>query len=214
MASERDIDRSKSEEESAIERYLASMNELREFAGRHRLEALTIEPMSCLAEPPTTSAEILAFMRYFQEKDGEQRLSAIPVLLCGDISHGYADEDGVVVESNVDLLEISLPYMGEFHFKNTDHQFSATFGFGSAERSRGIVDLDETINLILTRRDTWPVSQLIGYLELPGPKLGRDYSDKRLSAQLSESVSAIQKAIKRQYAYTTYRQNPAHGPRD
>ena len=41
------------------------------------------------------------------------------------------------------------------------------------------------------RAADWPVSEVVGYLEIGGPKLGRDYSDYRLEKQLGESLAAI-----------------------
>jgi hypothetical protein len=37
----------------------------------------------------------------------------------------------------------------------------------------------------------WPVREVVGYLEIGGPKLGRDYSDYKLERQLEESIAHI-----------------------
>ena len=182
------------DKEAGTRRYIEAMLELRKFAATCGLQALTLEPMSCLAEPPTTHSEIESMMEALSV-DCEEK--TVPVYLCGDISHGYADEHSHVVEGNIHLFESSIPYLGEFHYKNTDERFGSTFGFSAEERRRGIVDLDEVLNLLLRSREELPVSELVGYLELPGPKLGRDYSDRELGQQLSDSIQAIRAAMER-----------------
>jgi ribulose-phosphate 3-epimerase len=39
--------------------------------------------------------------------------------------------------------------------------------------------------------EKWPVADVVGYLEIGGPKLGRDYSDPLLGEQLRSSLAAI-----------------------
>ncbi|TVQ41278.1 MAG: sugar phosphate isomerase/epimerase [Spirochaetaceae bacterium] len=181
----------------AIARYIDAMRELRVYAAGLGLLGLTVEPMSSLAEPPATAQEINSLMGAFGDPvDCDGTASAVPVYLCGDISHGYADAQGHVIESNLQLFETGIPYMCEFHFKNTDQRFASTFGFSAEEQRRGIVDLEQVIALIWRNRNRWPVASVIGYLELPGPKLGRDYSDGTLGRALSDSVCAIQSAMK------------------
>jgi hypothetical protein len=76
-----------------IARYLRHMKELMHFAHARGIERLTIEPMSCLAEPPTLPEEI---------RDMAEELSAFhrdhpdtaDFGYCADVSHGYADRDG------------------------------------------------------------------------------------------------------------------------
>jgi hypothetical protein len=182
---------------ASIARWLEAIKHLCGDAADKGLKAVTIEPMSCLAEPPTTSAEIVSVMSDLEAFHAEHVSTTVPVYLCGDISHGYADHNRQVVESNIRLFETGIPYMCEFHFKNTDECFGSTFGFDSAERGRGIVDPDSVIGLIWRNRDRWPVRDLTGYLELPGPKLGRDYSDIVLETQLSESIEVLKAAMKR-----------------
>ena len=82
--------------------------------------------------------------------------------------------------------------MCEFHFKNTDSIFEETFGFCEKERERGIVNLERFREIIFRNRDLWPVEEVVGYLELPGPKFGRDYSDPLLESQVTASVEALQ----------------------
>ena len=64
---------------------------------------------------------------------------------------------------------------------------------GSPRRSarRGIVDLERFRALIDANADRFPVQELVGYLELPGPKTGRDYTDNLLGSALGESLAAL-----------------------
>jgi len=117
--------------------------------------------------------------------------STVPVYLCGDISHGIADAQCNVVHGNVELFEFSLPWMAEFHFKNTDALFNSTFGFSPEEKKRGIVDLAQIRTVIERNAQCVPVKELVGYLEISGPKIGRDYSDPQLGAQLRTSLRAL-----------------------
>lgn len=177
---------------SGLDCYFRHMTELMHAAKDAGLRGLIIEVMSCSAEPPTFPSEIDAFMGFFREYHEKQMGATVPVYLLGDISHGYADQYKRVVHSNYELFEHSIPYMSEFHFKNTDETFSATFGF-SEDEPKGIVDLAVLKKLIQKNDSKWPVEEVTGYLEHPGPKLGRDYSDYRLEKLLEDSVAAIKK---------------------
>ena len=121
--------------------------------------------------------------------------NTVPAYLCGDVSHGLADEDRTVVYSNYDLFEIGIPYMAEFHFKNTDECFNSTFGFSDEERRTGIVDLERIKELIFSNADKWQFDEVVGYYETSGPKLGRDYSDPELKTNLVESIRALRKVF-------------------
>ena len=152
------------------------------------VSTLTIEPMSCLAEPPTLpgemrdmAEELLAYHRANPETTAN-------VGYCTDVAHGYADENGVVRYDNYQLLEASLPYLSEIHLKNTDARFDKTFGFSEEERARGIINVAQVRDFLLTRADVIPARPLIGYLEIAGPKLGRDYSDRLLGDALRSSL--------------------------
>lgn len=174
--------------------FLQNMKELMAFAAEQGIEGLTIEPMSCEAEPPSSSAEITSMMTELQNHH-EATSSTVPVYLCGDISHGLADDQHRVVEDNKSLFLTGIPWMAEFHFKNTDSVYGSTFGFDPEERLRGIIDLEEVVQMVYENAHRFPVSSVVGYLELPGPKLGRDYSDHHLGVMLESSISAIQNAI-------------------
>jgi ribulose-phosphate 3-epimerase len=181
--------------ERGIRNFLENLKELTRYAAQQGLLGLTMEPMSSEWEPPTTAAEITAMMEELQEHR-ESTEGTVPVYLCGDISHGLADERRQVVEDNWSLFVTGIPWMAEFHFKNTDAIYNSTFGFAPEERERGIIDLEETIRKVYENSDRWPVSSVVGYLELPGPKLGRDYADHQLGEMLETSLEAIQEAMR------------------
>ncbi|NJM93396.1 MAG: TIM barrel protein [Cytophagales bacterium] len=181
--------------EQGIETYLHHMRELQELARQKGLKALTIEPMSCLAEPPTTPQEMDYMIGSLNAHHQQHPESTVPVWLCGDVSHGLADANKQVVHSPMELFRHGIPMMCEFHFKNTDSVFGSTFGFGPEERQRGIVSLEEVKQECERQADRWPVSQVVGYLEIGGPKIGRDYSDPLLGATLRESLRAIKEVF-------------------
>lgn len=181
--------------ETGVRCYLKHMKELMAGAKALGLEALTIEPMSCGAEPPSHPDEIDRMLTELGKYHACEGATSVPVYLCGDISHGLADHEKNVTYSNIELFEFGLPRMCEFHIKNTDSVFGSTFGFTDEERRRGIVDLDALVDLVYRRAGDWPVPEVVGYLEIGGPKLGRDYSDHRLGGQLTESLAAIRASI-------------------
>ncbi|MCS7261736.1 MAG: hypothetical protein NZ765_13340, partial [Anaerolineae bacterium] len=85
------------------------------------------------------------------------------------------------------LLQTALPHTYALHLKNTDQYYEATLGFTEEERERGIIQIAAVRELVLAHADQIPVDTLVGYLEVSGPKLGRDYSDHKLEKQLRES---------------------------
>lgn len=181
--------------ERGISRYLAHMKDLMAYAHARGLRALTIEPMSCLAEPPTTPDEIRAIAEDLDAYH-QSHCDTVPVGYCTDIAHGYADSGGNVVHTHMELLEATLPWLQELHLKNTDPLFHSTFGFSEAERCRGIVQVPDVVRLLQEKADVIPVDVLTGYLEIGGPKLGRDYSDKNLETQLRQSLEYVKEAFK------------------
>lgn len=181
--------------QAGIECYLKHMRELMGFAKEQGLKGLTIEPMSCLAEPPSTPDEIESMMTALGDHHARHPDGTVPVYLCGDISHGVADADGRVVHDNVELFEYEIPWMAEFHFKNTDAMFNSTFGFSPEEQQRGIVDLDRIRRICADHTGRWPVEEVIGYLEIMGPKVGRDYTDPHLGEALETSLRAVKNAF-------------------
>ena len=180
--------------EAGVARYVRAMQELSHYAKEQGLRALTVEPMSCLAEPPTLPEECADLMRGLAEYHAAHA-DTVPVYFCGDISHGYADGERRVVHDNWSLFEAQIPRMCEFHFKNTDAVFNSTFGFGEEERKRGIVDLGRLRSLVEAGADAFPVEDVTGYLELNNIKMGRDYTDCVLGPYLKESLAALKQAF-------------------
>jgi len=181
------------EKEAGVLCFFSHMEDLTRLALDKGLKALTIEVMSSSAEPPTFPEEIDRFMDHFSGQHEKHKTSTVPVYLLGDISHGYADSAGTVRHGNYELFEHSIPYMCEFHFKNTDSLFNATFGFSAEECKRGVVDLARLKGIIEKNASRWPVRETTGYLELPGPKLGRDYTDCKLEGMLIDSIEALKR---------------------
>ncbi len=181
--------------QQGIETYLKHMKELQQLAFEKGLKALAIEPMSCMAEPPTTPEEMDYMIGELNAWHAQNPGATVPVWLCGDISHGLADGQGRVVHSNMALFEHAIPMMHEFHFKNTDAQFNSTFGFSPEEQERGIVDLEEVRQICQRNKAMWPVSEVVGYLEISGPKVGRDYSDPLLGEVLRTSLRALKQVF-------------------
>ncbi|KAB2642193.1 MAG: ribulose-phosphate 3-epimerase [Verrucomicrobia bacterium] len=167
--------------------YLRNFRELQRRAGDLGIEWLTIEPMSCLAEPPTLPEEMAAYMQaVLPGGAGVARAG-----YCMDISHGYANAAKEVIHDPLALLRSALAYTSEIHLKNTDALFNSTFGFGPAELAKGIIDVAVVRDLLLAEAGKIPVEQMIGYLEIGGPKLGRDYSDGDLERNLRESFAHL-----------------------
>ena len=174
--------------DAGIRRYLGHMKELMHVAHEHGLKALTIEPMSCQAEPPTLPEEVRSMAEDLLAYHRQHPDSTTGVGYCVDVSHGYADRDGQVVWDNMQLFEATLPYLDHIHLKNTDTIFNSTFGFSEAERARGIIDVRRVREVIMAHAEVIPVRKIVGYLEIGGPKTGRDYSDWKLEGALRESL--------------------------
>lgn len=172
--------------------YLKHMKELMQIAKEKGLQMLTIEPMSCLAEPPSTPGELKHMMEVLGDYHSANSTNTVPVYYCADISHGVCDIDQNELYGNTELFEYGLPYTSEFHFKNTDNIYNSTFGFEPENLERGIVDLASLKQVLDKNAEKIPVDVLIGYLEIGGPKLGRDYSDPLLERQLELSLEKIQ----------------------
>ncbi|MFP4443298.1 MAG: hypothetical protein ACLFST_09275 [Spirochaetia bacterium] len=177
--------------EDGIRCYLEHMGELLALAKAEGLKGLTIEPMSSQYEPPSLPEEIISMVtdlgfRYRKNPD-----QLVPPYLCGDISHGIPGKDGTILFSHLELFELSIPFLAEFHLKNTDTSYHSTFGFSKDEQKRGIVDLREIAELIDKNREKFPVEEVVAYLELGGPKLGRDDTDYQLERMLDDSLQSI-----------------------
>ncbi len=181
--------------EKGITRYLEKMKELLHYARSCGLAWLTAEPMSCFAEPPCSADEVRRIgeelTRYWEEhKDSTARFG-----FCADVSHGWIDRDGTLREHHLSLFLATFPYLHEFHWKNTDVMYHETFGFEPENRKRGIVDVQVVQSLLVEHSHLLPERRLIGYLELPGPKLGRDYSDYLLERMLCESLRYLKQVL-------------------
>jgi hypothetical protein len=178
--------------ERGIRSFLDNIPGLLAAARAAGLEALTVEPMSSVFEFPSTPEEVRAIVSQIDPVHASTPATTVPLLLCGDISHGVADADGKVVHDNWSLFEMEIPWMWEFHLKNTDAIFSSTFGFGPEEREKGIVDLHRLKRLIDENGARFPAGDVTGYLELSGPKVGREYTDGHLRRMLVQSIEALQ----------------------
>ncbi len=180
---------------AGIQRYLEHMRALLHYAHDCGLPALTAEPMSCLAEPPTLPNEIqtMADELLAYHRDRPQTTAAFGY--CVDIAHGYADSEGKVGWDNMQLFEATLPYLNHIHLKNTDAIFNTTFGFTDEERRRGIVRVERFRDLLVEKADSLSLHEVVGYLEISGPKTGRDYSDWKLEAMLRASLRHLKTAF-------------------
>ena len=177
---------------AGLARYLAFMKEMMHYAHEQGVAYLTVEPMSALAEPPTLPEELQAMGEELFAYHRQHLTDTAGFGYCTDVAHGYADQDGNVVWDNMQLLQASLPYVHHIHLKNTDGLFNSTFGFAPAELERGIVDVVAVRDLLLAQAGVIPHRTLVGYLEIGGPKTGRDYSDWKLEGMLRESLRYLQ----------------------
>src|SRR6266567_2162215 len=177
-----------------LQTYIRHFKSLMHRAADVGVAWLTIEPMSCLAEPPTLPQEMIEMML---ELDGHhlshQQTTARPGY-CVDIAHGYADANRTIICDHFDLMRSALPWTCEIHLKNTDSSYDSTFSFGKADRTRGIIDAAAVRDFYLAHASKLPVRELVGYLETGGPKLGRDYSDPQLDPMLRESLRYLHSA--------------------
>lgn len=184
------------EKAPGMQRYVEATKELLVYAAQVGLPFVLAEPMSALAEPPSLPGEIRAVGEALAAYAASQGAASpggasrtcARYGYCVDVAHGYADADGAVRHANLELFAATFPWLQCIHLKNTDARFDATFGFTEAERARGIVDIPAVRDLLLRNAHLLPVDEVVGYLEIGGPKLGRDYSDRRLEAGLRESL--------------------------
>jgi ribulose-phosphate 3-epimerase len=181
--------------EAGIQSYITNMKKLMHHANECGVEILGIEPMSCLAEPPTLPSEILDFAEELLAYHRKHPHSTSRVGYCFDVSHGYLDADGKVRYNNLELLQTALPYITEMHLKNTDELLEATLGFSRDERAHGIVDIERVRDFLLENADLLPVRELIGYLEISGPKRGRDCTDRKLEDMLRVSIRHLRETF-------------------
>jgi ribulose-phosphate 3-epimerase len=175
--------------------YMKHFKELMHVAADLGIEWLTIEPMSCLAEPPTLPSEMQSLGAELAAYHAAHPKNTAKPGYCVDVAHGYADASKKIIFDNMQLLEAALPHTCEIHLKNTDKLFNSTFGFSPAEQERGIVKVPDVRDFLLARAAALPVQTLIGYLEIGGPKTGRDYSDCELEQALRGSLRYIKETF-------------------
>jgi ribulose-phosphate 3-epimerase len=176
-----------------IEAYIEGIQELMHYAEEHGIGWLTTELMSSFAEPPCSAEEMTEIgsrLSHYHERHPD-RTSRYG--FCADISHGWVNENMEELQNNEDYFHAAAPYLYEFHFKNTDRIYHETFGFERENLKKGIVDVRKIRSILFQNQDKIPVNPIVGYLELPGPKLGRDYSDIQLDRMLRESLRHIKK---------------------
>ncbi|MCU0508734.1 MAG: sugar phosphate isomerase/epimerase [Anaerolineae bacterium] len=173
---------------AGIQRYMDAMRELLMYARRLGVPFVTAEPMSALAEPPTMPDEIQTMGEELRAYVAAHPGQTANFGYCVDVAHGYADADRRVQWSHLQLFEATFPWLQCVHLKNTDSHYDATFGFSEAERARGIIDIPTVRDLLLRNVHRLTTREIVGYLEIGGPKLGRDYSDPRLEASLRASL--------------------------
>jgi ribulose-phosphate 3-epimerase len=174
--------------------YVKNFKELMVYAVDRGVEWLTVEPMSCLAEPPTLPLEMAELMRELDAYHaGRAGCTARPGY-CVDVAHGYVDAGGSVICDHLELMRAALPWTCELHLKNTDSSYDSTFGFGHSDRERGIIEVATVREFYATHAGQLPVNGLVGYLEISGPKLGRDYSDSCLETMLRDSLRHLRDA--------------------
>jgi ribulose-phosphate 3-epimerase len=177
--------------EAGIRCYTEHMKELMVFAADKGIEWLTIEPMSCLAEPPTLPSEMKLMGEELTAYHEANPNSTSKIGYCTDIAHGYLNADESQGYTHIDLFKASLPWLYEIHLKNTDGRFNSTFGFEPDNVKKGIVDVAHFREMLIENASLIPVDQMGCYLEIGGPKLGRDYSDGHVEAQLCESLAHL-----------------------
>lgn len=178
-----------------LARYISHMKELMHYAKQRGVEWLTVEPMSCLAEPPTLPCEMKEMGEIFAAYHAEHPETTAQVGYCVDIAHGYLDAQEKLGFNHIELFKAALPWLYEVHLKNTDNRFHSTFGFEPESLSKGIVDVALFRKLLLEHAEEIPVKEITGYLEIGGPKHGRDYTDGQLADQLRSSLRYLKEAF-------------------
>lgn len=177
-----------------IECYVRHMKELMHLAAEKGVAWLTIEPMSCLAEPPTLPQECVDLATELGAYHQANIETTARIGYCSDIAHGYIDDQDRLIHDHFELFDATVPWLYEVHLKNTDSRYDSTFGFAPEEREKGIIDVAAFRHRLLEQADRLPVDTMTGYLEIGGPKLGRDYSDGDLKRLLVESFEYLKEA--------------------
>ncbi len=95
-----------------VARYLRHMKELMGFAHQRGVEWLTVEPMSCLAEPPTLPDAIRTMADELDAYHREHPDSTARIGYCTDVAHGDADAEGRVVHNHLDRTLTEIRRLG------------------------------------------------------------------------------------------------------
>jgi ribulose-phosphate 3-epimerase len=178
-----------------MRRHIGHMKQLLSYAHQRGVPCLTLEPMSCLAEPPTPPDEIRRVAEELLAHHNQHPDRTASFGYCVDVAHGHVDADFNLVSDNYQLLEATLPYLRELHLKNTDRHYEAVLSFSPSDRQRGIVQIEAVRDFLLQHAALIPVTELIGYLEIGGPKRGRDYADTRLEEGLRVSLRHLRQTF-------------------
>ena len=118
-------------------RFLDAMKSLLPYAYRLGIPAVTVEPMSCLAEPPTTPDEIVAWAEDVNTYRRRNPDRTAGFGYCVDIAHGYHRWGRPSGFDNLRFSGATLPYLHYIHLKNTDAHFDAPLGSPQASGSAG-----------------------------------------------------------------------------
>ena len=93
-------------------------------------EVLAVEPMSCLAEPPTLPEEMSAMIEELWAYHRAAPHETATAGLCTDVSHGYADRERIIRHDHIALIEAALPFYGSA--RNPIDMTAAVVGLGLA----------------------------------------------------------------------------------
>ena len=83
--------------------YVQHMKELMRYAADRGVAWLTVEPMSCLAEPPTLPQEMRAMAEELAAHHAANPKSTAQFGFCLDIAHGYVDAAKKVIHTHEQL---------------------------------------------------------------------------------------------------------------
>ena len=149
--------------------------------------------MSSLYELPSTPEEVREHRaRSWATWHAAHAATTVPLQLCGDISHGVADADGTGRARQLEPLRDADPVDAGVSLQEHGRhlQLDVRLRPGGAG-SRASSTLHRLKGLIDANAGRFPCGEVTGYLEIGGPKLGREYSDRHLERMLVESLQAL-----------------------
>ncbi|MCX6089382.1 MAG: TIM barrel protein [Candidatus Atribacteria bacterium] len=82
--------------QEGVRRYIEGMKELMHDAKEHGLSWLTVEPMSCYAEPPCHSQEMISLMEEFRSYHAQNEDDTVQFGLCSDVLGGWSIFPGFI----------------------------------------------------------------------------------------------------------------------